>query len=88
MAKTKSVFVCSSCGAKYYRWQGICSECGEAGTISETIVDTAPNAGAKVAARALSGFAGTTGSVFAHLQLLILPSAQEYPQVLPSLIEF
>lgn len=62
MAKTKSVFVCSSCGAKYYRWQGICSECGEAGTISETLVDTSPNAGAKVAARALSGFAGATGS--------------------------
>lgn len=63
MAKPKSIFVCSSCGAKYSRWQGICSECGEAATISETLVETsAPNAGAKVAARALSGFAGSTGS--------------------------
>ncbi|NLK84705.1 MAG: DNA repair protein RadA [Aeromonadales bacterium] len=62
MAKTKSIYVCSACGAKYSRWQGICYECGEAGTISETLVDTAPNAGAKAAARALSGFAGATGS--------------------------
>ncbi len=63
MAKPKSIFVCSSCGAKYSRWQGICSECGEAATISETLVEnSAPNAGAKVAARALSGFAGSTGS--------------------------
>lgn len=62
MAKTKSIYVCQSCGAKYHRWQGICSECNEAGTIVETLVDTAPNAGAKVAARALTGFAGSSGT--------------------------
>lgn len=62
MAKPKSIFICSACGAKYSRWQGICSECGEAATISETLVDNAPNPGAKVAARALNGFAGASGS--------------------------
>ncbi|MGN0916045.1 MAG: ATPase domain-containing protein, partial [Succinivibrio sp.] len=62
MAKAKSVFICSSCGAKYPRWQGICSQCGDAGTISETFEEKVPNAGAKAAMRALSGFAGTTGS--------------------------
>ncbi|MGN0893998.1 MAG: DNA repair protein RadA [Succinivibrio sp.] len=62
MAKSKSVYICSACGAKYPRWQGICSECKEAGTISETIEQTAPNAGALAAARALSGFAGSAGS--------------------------
>lgn len=62
MAKPKSIFICSACGAKYSRWQGICSECGEAATISETLVDNAPNPGAKVVARALNGFAGASGS--------------------------
>lgn len=63
MAKAKSIFICSSCGAKYHRWQGICSECGEAGTISETLeVPSAQNAGAKAVQRALTGFAGTAGS--------------------------
>lgn len=62
MAKPKSIYICSACGAKYSRWQGICSECGEAATISETLVDNAPNPGARVAARALNGFAGASGS--------------------------
>lgn len=67
MAKTKSIYVCSNCGAVFPRWQGICSECKEAGTISQTLVDTSPNAGAKAAARALSGFAGATGSGICNL---------------------
>ncbi len=62
MAKPKTVYVCLNCGAKFPRWQGICSECGEAGTISETFEEKAPNAGAKAASRALSGFAGVTGT--------------------------
>ncbi len=74
MAKPKSIFVCSACGARYSRWQGICSECGEAATISETLVDNAPNPGAKVAARALNGFAGATGSGICNLSSVDLSS--------------
>lgn len=61
MPKVKSIYICSNCGAKYSRWQGICSECGEAGTISETFDSQAPNAGTLAANRALSGFAGASG---------------------------
>ncbi len=62
MPKPKSIYICSNCGAKFHRWQGICSECGEAGTISETFDTPAQNPGAQAVNRALSGFAGTTGT--------------------------
>lgn len=74
MAKPKSIFICSACGARYSRWQGICSECGEAATISETLIDNAPNPGAKVAARALNGFAGASGSGICNLSSVDLTS--------------
>jgi DNA repair protein RadA/Sms len=35
MAKPKSVFVCSQCGATALKWMGLCPSCGEAGTMSE-----------------------------------------------------
>ena len=35
MAKAKSVFVCSECGATALKWMGLCPSCGEAGTLSE-----------------------------------------------------
>ncbi len=35
MAKAKSVFVCSECGAAALKWMGMCPSCGEAGTLSE-----------------------------------------------------
>ncbi len=74
MAKPKSIFICSACGARYSRWQGICSECGEAATISENLIDNAPNPGAKVAARALNGFAGASGSGICNLSSVDLTS--------------
>ena len=74
MAKVKSVYICSSCGAKFLRWQGICPECGEAGTITETVESTAPNAGAKAASRALTGFAGSSGSGITNLSAVYLTS--------------
>ncbi|HJS39384.1 MAG TPA: hypothetical protein VJ789_14765, partial [Burkholderiales bacterium] len=35
VAKPKSVFVCSQCGATALKWMGMCPSCGEAGTLSE-----------------------------------------------------
>jgi DNA repair protein RadA/Sms len=35
MAKAKSVFVCSECGANALKWMGLCPSCGEAGTMTE-----------------------------------------------------
>jgi DNA repair protein RadA/Sms len=36
MAKTKTVFYCSNCGAEAAQWSGQCSGCGEWNTLSET----------------------------------------------------
>lgn len=38
MAKIKTQFICSSCGAMYDRWQGKCVQCEEWNTLSETQV--------------------------------------------------
>ncbi|HEU4645516.1 MAG TPA: ATPase domain-containing protein, partial [Burkholderiales bacterium] len=35
MARAKSAYVCSSCGATALKWMGMCPSCGEAGTLSE-----------------------------------------------------
>ncbi|UYN99854.1 MAG: DNA repair protein RadA [Devosia sp.] len=49
MAKSKSSFICQSCGAVSSRWQGRCDSCGEWNTIVEELVDSGVGAGPKAA---------------------------------------
>ena len=49
MAKSRSTFVCQSCGAVTTRWQGRCDACGEWNTIIEEIADSGVGAGPKSA---------------------------------------
>ncbi len=37
MAKTKTVYVCSACGAQASKWSGQCGDCGQWNTLDETI---------------------------------------------------
>lgn len=37
MAKLKTVYVCSGCGAKFSKWQGRCDQCGEWQTLVEEV---------------------------------------------------
>jgi len=39
--KTKSVFICTSCGAEHSGWMGRCAACGEWNTIEEDIMEKA-----------------------------------------------
>ena len=39
MAKAKTAFVCSDCGASALQWFGACPSCGAAGTLTETVTD-------------------------------------------------
>ena len=39
MAKAKTAYVCSECGATALQWFGSCPSCGTAGTLSETITE-------------------------------------------------
>lgn len=38
MAKTKTVYVCRSCGEEWPKWAGQCRACGEWGTLEESVV--------------------------------------------------
>jgi DNA repair protein RadA/Sms len=49
MARSKSAFICQSCGAVYSRWQGRCDACGEWNGIVEELVDSGIGAGPKSA---------------------------------------
>jgi len=41
MAKIKTAYVCSDCGAAAIQWFGSCPSCGAAGTLSETVAEKA-----------------------------------------------
>lgn len=57
MAKRKTAYVCSQCGADYPRWQGQCSACKEWNTITEYVVSPA-----KTTSASHSGYAGQTAA--------------------------
>ncbi len=41
MAKSKTAFVCSDCGAEHIKWQGQCSDCGNWNCLVETLLTKA-----------------------------------------------
>lgn len=38
MAKSSTVFICQNCEAQYPKWQGQCEQCGEWGTLVESLI--------------------------------------------------
>ena len=54
MAKAKSVFVCTQCGATALKWMGMCPSCGAAGTLSEQAAERGSRGGARSAGAAAS----------------------------------
>lgn len=74
MAKRKTAYVCSDCGAEFPRWQGQCSECKAWNTISEFVV-----ASAKVSTRqSTSGYAGQTAAKIETLNAIDLESLPRF----------
>lgn len=55
MAKAKSVFVCTDCGAEHTKWQGQCMECGAWNTLKELKISAA----SKSASRSIQGYSGS-----------------------------
>jgi len=41
VAKAKTAYVCSDCGASFNKWQGQCGECGAWNTLSEFVIEPA-----------------------------------------------
>src|SRR5210317_565624 len=62
MAKTKTVYYCSSCGAEAPKWSGQCSDCGDWNTLSEST--------AVVSSKQRAANASYTGSNVVKVQLL------------------
>ncbi|MGJ8514562.1 DNA repair protein RadA [Carnimonas bestiolae] len=60
MAKPKSAFVCTECGAEYSKWQGQCSSCREWNTLSEVRLSSPSRSGGGQAVR--QGYAGSASS--------------------------
>ncbi|MFM2480401.1 DNA repair protein RadA [Celerinatantimonas sp. YJH-8] len=71
MAKSKTAYVCSECGADYPRWQGQCSECKAWNTITEMRMPSV------VRNDRYSGFAGATQ---AQVQTLDAIDLDELPR--------
>ena len=65
MAKARTAYVCSECGADFSKWQGQCAACGAWDTLSEIVLETAaPGSGSQVreSAARLVRYAKETGT--------------------------
>ncbi|GHC15162.1 DNA repair protein RadA [Aidingimonas halophila] len=60
MAKAKSAYVCSECGAEYRKWQGQCSSCREWNTLSEVRLASARSSSVGATLTGRHGYAGIT----------------------------
>ncbi|ASD67874.1 MULTISPECIES: DNA repair protein RadA [Pseudoalteromonas] len=82
MAKKKTAFVCSDCGAEFARWQGQCSECKAWNTVTEFRV---PSAKSVPQGGATSGYAGL---VEAKVQTLDEVNLEQLPRFSTGFKEF
>jgi DNA repair protein RadA/Sms len=78
LAKRKTVYVCTECGADFGKWQGQCAECKEWNTLSSLSVETAASASRK------KGFAGQLEVA----QTLAEVSSEDMPRISSGLVEF
>ncbi|TBW51019.1 DNA repair protein RadA [Marinobacter halodurans] len=62
MAKTKTAYVCTECGADYSKWQGQCPACSAWNTISEVRGVSSSSGGGNRGSR-FEGFAGSLSGV-------------------------
>ncbi len=80
MAKTKTVYYCSSCGAEAPKWSGQCSDCGEWNTLSETT--------AVVSSRQRAANTSYTGSNITQVQSLDSVEPDDVQRIATSISEF
>ncbi|MGJ8526841.1 DNA repair protein RadA [Halomonadaceae bacterium LMG 33818] len=76
MAKVKTAFVCSECGAEYSKWQGQCSSCREWNTLSEVRLGGTPKVGAAASGR--QGYAGVASGAVTELATVDLTEVPRF----------
>lgn len=83
MAKKKTAYVCSECGADHSKWQGQCSECGAWNTLQEFVVSTTKSTARDAS---LSGYAGAANQQ--AIQRLNEVDLNEVPRFTSGMQEF
>jgi DNA repair protein RadA/Sms len=83
LAKTKSAFVCTDCGADFTKWQGQCSECHAWNTLQEMRLGPT-----KTASAGGTGFKGYAGGVATQVQTLAEISLEDLPRFSATMEEF
>ena len=58
MAKVKTVYSCTSCGAQFPKWAGQCQECNEWNTLQEEVAPQRASSGSGLSAKAAARFEG------------------------------
>ncbi|MBY5940300.1 DNA repair protein RadA [Halomonas sp. DP5N14-9] len=85
MAKAKSAFVCTECGAEYRKWQGQCSSCQEWNTLTEVRLSSPARSGSSAGATARGGYAGSLSREVVDLANVDL---SEVPRLSSTFAEF
>lgn len=84
MAKAKSAFVCTECGAEYTKWQGQCGSCREWNTLSEVRLSSPRSSGGP----SISGRSGYAGVVSREIVDLSAVDLSEVPRFSSTFGEF
>ncbi len=79
MAKAKTAFVCTNCGAEYSRWQGQCRQCGEWNSIEEVHYSSSGAERTVTRAASLSGFAGLADGKVENLSAVKIAQTVRMP---------
>ena len=85
MAKAKTAFVCTECGAEYSKWQGQCTQCREWNTLSEVRLSARASSGGTSRSDGRGGYAGATARDVVDLSAVDLT---EVPRISSTFDEF
>lgn len=61
MAKAKTQYTCTSCGAIHHKWEGRCNDCGEWNTLEESVIQSSSTTVPK--SSRFHSYSGDTGQV-------------------------
>jgi DNA repair protein RadA/Sms len=82
MAKPKSIYTCTECGATSPKWQGQCPGCGQWNTLVETVAEASPAGTNRYAALAGGGELRDLGEISPREEPRLPTGVEEFDRVL------
>ncbi len=82
MAKAKSVYICTECGATSAKWQGQCPGCGQWNTLVESLDESAPSASNRYSSMAGSGLLQDLAEISPTEEHRVATGIEEFDRVL------